>query len=211
MKELCSFGPWMKCNVNIALLCFKLLIMLEIILCCNRDIIPTWCVRKFIPRLTHFEKNYIFVCYGWYKFCMNWRVNRSICHQTPFVKTLKWNTDVHVRTCRYDVYEYTYVVFFLWGCYVVKLQDDKINESTSWVTCCSTLLYKLVMITRLERECEFMSMSMWCNVNLWVWKFNIIDMCIEYLFYKNVDLRYPTWIVPCYWMECNHKSAEWYD
>jgi hypothetical protein len=27
-----------------------------------------------------------------------------------------------------------------------------------------------VMITRLEQECEFMSMSIWCNVNLGVWK-----------------------------------------
>jgi hypothetical protein len=33
---------------------------------------------------------------------MNERVNRSISHPTPFVKTsnekLKWNTDVNVRT-----------------------------------------------------------------------------------------------------------------
>jgi len=42
----------------------KLSVMLEITLCFNRDIIPTWCVRKFVSRLTHFEKNYIFTCYG---------------------------------------------------------------------------------------------------------------------------------------------------
>jgi len=48
---------------------------------------------------------------------MNRHVNRSISHPTSFVKTcndkMKWNTDVNVRSCRYDVYEYTYVVFFL--------------------------------------------------------------------------------------------------
>ena len=33
------------------------------------------------------------------------------------------------------------------------------NESTSYVTCCSILLYELVMITRLEQECEFMCKS----------------------------------------------------
>ena len=61
MKELCSFGPWMKCKINIVLLCFlKLLIILEITLCCNRDIIPTWYVRKFVLRLTHFEKQFIY-------------------------------------------------------------------------------------------------------------------------------------------------------
>jgi len=48
---------------------------------------------------------------------MNRHVNRSISRLTPFVKIcnkkLKWNTDVCARTCKYDVYEYTYVVFFL--------------------------------------------------------------------------------------------------
>ena len=106
---------------------------------------------------------------------MNKCVNRSISCSTPFVKTcnekLKWNTDVYVRTCRCDVYEYTYVVFFLWGCYVVKLHEVMINESTSCVTCRSTLLYELVMIMRLEQECKFMSMSIWCNVNIWVCKY----------------------------------------
>jgi hypothetical protein len=133
---------------------FKLLIMLEITLCCNRNIIPTWCLKKSVSQLKHFEKNYIFVCYRWYEFCKNRRVNRSISHPTLFVKTcnekLKWNTDVYVRTSRCDLYEYTYVVFFLWGCYVVKLHEVRINESTSCVTCRSTLLYELVMITRLE-------------------------------------------------------------
>jgi hypothetical protein len=161
---------------------FKLLIMLEITLCCNKDIIPTWCTRKSVLRLTHVEKNCIFACYGWCEFCMNRRVNHSISRPTPFVKTcnekLKCNTDVYVLTCRCDVYEYTYVVFFLWGCYIVKLHEAKINESISCVTCCLTLLYELVMITRLEHECEFMSMSIWCNVNLWVWKYCIMSMCI---------------------------------
>ena len=86
---------------------FKLLIMLEISLCCNKDIIPTQCVRKSISQLTHFENNYIFACYEWYEFCMNRCVNRSISRPIPFVKTcnekLKWNTDVYVWTCRYDV------------------------------------------------------------------------------------------------------------
>jgi hypothetical protein len=133
MKKLCFFDPWMKCNVNIVLLCFfKLPIMIEIILCCNRDIMPTWCVRKSVSRLTHFEKNYIFACYGWYEFCMNRRVNHSISRLAPFVKTcnekLKWNTDMYVQTYRFDVYKYTYVVFFLWGCYVVKLHEVKITK-----------------------------------------------------------------------------------
>jgi hypothetical protein len=43
---------------------------------------------------------------------MTRRVNLSISHPT-FNEKLKWNTDVNVRTCKYDVYEYTYVVFFL--------------------------------------------------------------------------------------------------
>jgi hypothetical protein len=146
-------------NVTLILLyyVFKLLIMFEITLCCNKNIIPTWCVRKSISRLTHFEKNYIFACYGWYgwyEFYMNRRVNHSISRPTPFVKTcnekFKWNMDLYVRICRYDVYEYTYVVFFLWECYVVKLYMVMINESTSCVTCRSTLLSELVMITRLE-------------------------------------------------------------
>jgi hypothetical protein len=41
----------------------------------------------------------------------------------------------------------------------VKSHEDYINESTNCVICCSALLYKLMMITRLEQECEFMSMS----------------------------------------------------
>jgi hypothetical protein len=175
---------------------FKLLIMLEITLCCNMDIIPTWCVRKFVSQLTYFEKNYIFTCYRWCEFCINRRVNRSISRSTSFVKTcnekLKWNMDVYVRICSYDVYEYTYVVFFLWGYYVVKLHEARMNESTSCVTCRPTLLYELVMITRLEQECEFMRMSIGCNVNLWVWKYHIMGMCIKNSFYGNVDLRYLT-------------------
>jgi hypothetical protein len=55
------------------------------------------------------------MCYGWYEFCMNERVNHSISRPTPFVKTsnekLKWNTDVNVRTSWYDVYEYTYEAY----------------------------------------------------------------------------------------------------
>jgi hypothetical protein len=65
------------------------------------------------------------------------------------------------------------------------------------------------MITRLEQECEFMSMSIWCNVNLWVWRYNIMGMCIANPFYGNVDLHDPMWIVSCYWMEGNYKSIEW--
>jgi hypothetical protein len=107
----------MKCNVNILYYVFKLPIMFEIILCYNRDIKPIWRVRKSISRLIYFEKNDIFTCYELYEFCMNRRVNRSISRPTSFVKTcnekLKWNTNVYVRTCRYDVYEYTYMVLFL--------------------------------------------------------------------------------------------------
>jgi hypothetical protein len=48
---------------------------------------------------------------------MNKHVNCLISCPTPFVKTcnekLKWNMDVYVRTCIYEVYEYMYVVFFL--------------------------------------------------------------------------------------------------
>jgi hypothetical protein len=50
------------------------------------------------------------------------------------------------------------------SCCEIRLGQD--NESTSCVTCCSTLLYDLIMLTRLEQECEFMSMSIRCNVNL---------------------------------------------
>jgi hypothetical protein len=116
-------------NVTLILLhyVFKLPITLEITLCFNRDIIPTRCVRKSISWLTHFEKNYIFTCYRWYECCMTRRVNLSISHPT-FNEKLKWNTDVNVRTCKYDVYEYTYVVFFLWGCHVVKLHEVRIMK-----------------------------------------------------------------------------------
>jgi len=131
MIELRSFGPWMKCNANIVLLCFfKLPIMLEIILCYNRDIIPAWCVGKSILQLTHCEKNYIYACYRWYEFCINGHINHSISHPTPFVETsnekLKWNTDVNVQTSWYDVYEYTYEAFILCGCHVVKLHEVRI-------------------------------------------------------------------------------------
>jgi hypothetical protein len=50
-------------------------------------------------------------------------------------------------------------------CYEITWGQD--NKSTSCVTCSSTLLYELVMIMRLKQECEFMSMSIWYNVNLW--------------------------------------------
>ena len=132
MKELCSFGPWVKCNVNIVLLCFfKLPIMLEITLCCNRDIIPTWCIRKSISRPTHLKR--IIYSYVMGDMSSIWTdVYRSISHPTAFVKTcndkMKWNTNVNVRSCRYDVYEYTYVVFFLWGCHVVKLHKVRITK-----------------------------------------------------------------------------------
>ena len=66
------------------------------------------------------------------------------------------------------------------------------NESTSCVTCHSTLLYELMMIMRLEQECEFITMLIWYNINLGVWKkINIMGTCIENLFYGNVDLHYP--------------------
>jgi hypothetical protein len=93
MIELHSFGPWIKCYANIVLLCFfKLPIMLEIILWCNMDIIPTWCVGKSISQLTHFEKNYICTCYEWYEFYMNGYVNQ-ISRPTPFLETSNenWN------------------------------------------------------------------------------------------------------------------------
>jgi len=69
---------------------------------------------------------------------------------------------------------------------------DQDNKSTSCVTCCSTLLYDLVMLMRLEQECGSMSMLIQCNVNLWVWKYNIMGTCIENPFYGNVDLYHPT-------------------
>ena len=46
-----------------------------------------------------------------------------------------------------------------------------------------------MFITRLEQECKLISMSIWCNINIWIWKYNIMGMCIEYPFYGNVDLR----------------------
>jgi hypothetical protein len=155
MKELCSFGPWMKCNVNIALLYFlKVLIMLKITLCCNRDIIPTWCVRKSVSQLT-FWKEYIFTYYGWYKFCMNRRINHLISRPTPCVKTcnekLKWDTEVYVPICRYDMYEWIYACdILLTRMLYYEITWGQDNESISYVTCCSALLYELVMIMRLE-------------------------------------------------------------
>jgi hypothetical protein len=88
------------------------------------------------------------------------------------------------------------VWIYIWGIHLMRMSCCEIrlgqdNESTSCVTCCSTLLYDLIMLTRLEQECEFMSMSIRCNVNLWVWKYNIIGTCIENPFYRNVDLHYP--------------------
>jgi len=63
---------------------------------------------------------------------MNRRVNHSISRPTPFIKTcnekLKWDTDVYMQTCRYDMYECTHVVFFLRGCYTVKLHKVKITK-----------------------------------------------------------------------------------
>jgi hypothetical protein len=32
-------------------------------------------------------------------------------------------------------------------------------------------------------------MPIWCNVNVWIWKYNIMGMCIEYPSYGNVGLR----------------------
>jgi hypothetical protein len=69
------------------------------------------------------------------------------------------------------------VWIYIWGIHLMRMSCCEItwgqdNENTSCVTCCPTLLYELVMITRLKQECEFMSMSIWCNVNLWVWKYN---------------------------------------
>jgi hypothetical protein len=89
------------------------------------------------------------------------------------------------------------VWIYIWGIHLIKILFceitwGKYKESTSCVTCCSTLLYDLMISTRLEQECEFMSMSIWCNVNLWVWKYNIMGTCIENMFYENVDLHYPT-------------------
>jgi hypothetical protein len=151
MIELRSFGPWMKYNTNIVLLCFfKLPIMLEIILCYNRDIIPTWCVGKSISQLTHCEKNYIYACYRWYEFCMNGHVNHSISRPTLFVETsnekLKWNTDVNVQRC---VWIYIWGIHFIWmSCCEITWGQD--NKSTDCVTCCSTLLYELMILARLE-------------------------------------------------------------
>jgi hypothetical protein len=31
---------------------------------------------------------------------------------------------------------------------------------------------------RLEQECKFMSMSIGCNINVWMWKYNIMRMSI---------------------------------
>ena len=58
------------------------------------------------------------------------------------------------------------------------------KESISCVFCHSALLYELVMIMRLDHECEFMSKSIWCNINQWVWRYNIIDMYCESVFMK---------------------------
>jgi hypothetical protein len=38
---------------------------------------------------------------------------------------------------------------------------------------------------RLEQECKFMNMSIRCNVNVWIWKYNIIGMSI----YENYFCR----------------------
>jgi hypothetical protein len=53
----------MKSNINVPLIIhfyvFKLVIMLQIILCHNKDVTPIMYVRKSGPWLTPFEKNYI--------------------------------------------------------------------------------------------------------------------------------------------------------
>jgi hypothetical protein len=48
---------------------------------------------------------------------------------------------------------------YIWGIHQMRKSCCEItwgldNESTSCVTCCSTLLYDLVMLTRLEQECK---------------------------------------------------------
>jgi len=63
---------------------------------------------------------------------MNKHVIRSISRSTPFVKTcnekLKWDTDMYVQTCRYDMSEYTHAVFFLSRCYIMKLYEVGITK-----------------------------------------------------------------------------------
>ena len=45
-----------------------------------------------------------------------------------------------------------------------------------------------MLITRLEHECKHTGMSIWRNVNVWIWKYNVMDMCTGYLLYENVVL-----------------------
>ena len=132
---------------------------------------------------------------------MNICINHSSSCPTPFVKTCNVKIDMeHECVCVNMLIWYVWI--YIYGILLMRILCCEItwgqgNESTSCVTCRSTLLYELVMITRLEQGCEFISMSICCNVNLWVWKYKIIGMCIENSSYENVDLCYPTWIVPC--------------
>jgi len=82
------------------------------------------------------------------------------------------------------------VWIYIWGIHLMRMSYCEItwgqdNKSTSCVTCYSTLLYDLVMLTRLEQKCEFMSMSIWCNVNLWVWKI-ILWECVLRIYFMGM-------------------------
>jgi hypothetical protein len=128
MIELRFFGPWMKCNANIVLLYFfKFSIMLGIILCCNRDIIPTWWVGKSVSQLTHFERTiYSHVMSDMSSIWTDVLITKLVVRPL-FVKSsnekLKWNMDVNVRTSWYDVclYIYIYIYIYKWGIHLIRM------------------------------------------------------------------------------------------
>ena len=85
---------------------------------------PVACSREAVPQ----HKPFVFLC-----------STRSSCFSFPRAYVLLgWccclacckitYSHVYVRTCKYDVYEYTHVVFFLWGCYIVKLHEVRITK-----------------------------------------------------------------------------------
>jgi hypothetical protein len=162
--------------------CLDYLQFLYLCCFCNRDITQSRCVRKPFHGFIYFEGCYVIVCL------------RCYVKYLPF--------DTFVRTCNencngirkwmcghIDMMSWIYLCGTLFHEDVVLwIHMRIIQKKVLVVNCRSTLMYKLLLITRLEHECKLMSMSIWCNVNVGIWKYNIMGMCIEYPSHGNVDL-----------------------
>jgi hypothetical protein len=96
--------------------------------------------------------------------------------------------NLDLRTCRYDVMNILCDIPFyedvvLWN--HKRIVWKKELAVYNWY---SALRYKLMLIMKLGQECKLMSMSIWSNVSVWLWKYNIVGMCIDLSSYENVDL-----------------------